>query len=81
MEPTIAAAIVGAVAGIVGGMLVAIANIYAARRSVPFSRLRLQADLEILEKVRQLNLNDRQINKWLQEDIDKRYALPATRKD
>ena len=80
-DPRVVAAIVGAVAGLIGGLVVAAVNIYVARRSLPFSRVRLKADLEILEKARQLNLDDAKMKKWLQDEINYRYDLSPHRKD
>lgn len=80
-DPKLIAAVIGAAAGLIGGLIAAAGNIYVARRSLPFSRVRLKADLEILEKARQLSLDDTKIKKWLQDEIDYRYDLLPHRKD
>jgi hypothetical protein len=73
MDDRILWAIVGIAIGFFGGLATAASNIYQAKRSTPYGRIRMKADLEILEKVRALGLDDTKITARLQTDINKRY--------
>jgi hypothetical protein len=58
-------------AGVMGAIAIIIAAVFAFSRSVPFDRLRLRADLEILHRVRRLNLDDRALTDYLQKRLRK----------
>jgi len=61
LDPKVVAALIGGTAGVVTGLIAGAVSVYVARRSFPFSRIRMKADLEILEKVRQLSLDESKI--------------------
>jgi hypothetical protein len=73
-----ATVIFGIVCGLLGVLAGAAANIYSAKRSVSYYRTRLKADLEILEKAKQLELDTSLVRARIQQRLNDRYGSEAT---
>jgi hypothetical protein len=75
MSEKIIIALVGALAGLIGGLVTVAGNVYATRRQPPFSRNRLQVDLQILKNAKELGLDTSRLEAWLTAEIAFRYRV------